>query len=508
MPDNYFKGKKITLMGLGLLGRGIGDAIFLAQHGAELCVTDMKTVEHLASSVEKLKSFPNVSFTLSEHKLTDFQNRDIVIRAANVPPDSTFLAEAKKYNTPIEQSVSLFVRLLHEYKKGLGKEKEKYLIGVTGSKGKTTTTHLIAEMLIRAFPHKRVRMGGNIQGVSTLSYLDDLQPDDIFVLELDSWQLQSFGDSKMSPHVSVFTTFMPDHMDYYLKATSDNAGSDTISASGGSRIIKQADLGVAKGDSAYGGDTLTAPEALEKAMDRYFNDKANIFCFQGEKDMCFIGTSVSPWVEKHHPHHAPRLKYGEKKMFPSHSLSLQGKHNEENITLAASAARELGVPENIIEDVVASFAGVAGRLQFVFEKEGVKYYNDTTATMPEATMAALRALSSKSETRNPKERNIILIMGGMDKQLPMGELMNELPQHCRALVLLKGVGTTRIRPLIHDEDFDSVTEVESMQEAVTTARRAARVGDTILLSPAFSSKGTFINEYDRGDQFMKAIQKI
>ncbi|QQR82364.1 hypothetical protein IPJ70_03765 [Candidatus Campbellbacteria bacterium] len=510
MWDDYFKGKKITLMGLGLLGRGIGDAVFLAKHGAELCVTDMKTAEQLAESVEKLKEFPNVSFTLGEHRLEDFQNRDIIIRAANVPLDSVFLAEAKKYNTPIEQSVSLFVRLLREYKKSIGKEHEKYLVGVTGSKGKTTTTHLIAEMLVRAFPNKRIRMGGNIQGVSTLSYLDDLQPDDIFVLELDSWQLASFGDSKMSPHVSVFTTFMPDHMDYYLKATGGNTGSDTTSTSGGAHTIKQADPGVAKGDSAYRGDTSTALGALEKAMDRYFNDKANIFCFQGERDVCFIGTNVSPWVEKHHPQYTARLKQGVHKEFQERSLSLQGKHNEENIALAASAARELGVEENIVEDVVAHFAGVAGRLQFVCEKEGVKYYNDTTATMPEATRAALRALHTNDQAPHSKqkERNIILIMGGMDKQLPMDAFIVELPQHCKALVLLKGVGTTRIRGMIHDADFDSVTEVDSMQEAVSVARSVAHSGDTILLSPAFSSKGMFINEYDRGDQFMKAVSNI
>lgn len=453
MTEDFFKDKKITLMGLGLLGRGIGDALFLAKHGAQLIVTDMKTEEQLAESVEKLKHFPNVSFRLGEHRLEDFQNRDIIIRAANVPLDSVFLAEATKYNTLVEQSVSLFVRILREYKKSVGRENEKYLVGVTGSKGKTTVTHLIAEMLIRAFPDRRVRMGGNIQGVSTLSYLDDVQPDDIFVLELDSWQLNSFGDARVSPHVSVFTTFMPDHMDYY------------------------------KGD-----------------MGRYFNDKANIFCFQGENDVCFVGTHVVPWVEKHHPHHASRLKVSEKKMFPKYSLSLQGTHNEENVSLAASAARELGVQESVIEDVVASFAGVAGRLQFVFEKDGIAYYNDTTATMPDATLAALRALS--------RGRNIVLIMGGMDKQLPMDELIGELPRACRALVLLKGVGTARIRGMIHDEDFDSVTEVESMAEAVASARRAARVGDTILLSPAFSSKGMFINEYDRGEQFMKELQQI
>ncbi len=451
MWDNFFKGKKITLMGLGLLGRGVGDAIFFAKHGADLIVTDMKSAEDLKSSVEQLKSFPNVTFHLGGHELPDFRGRDMIIRAANVPASSPFLEEARKEDTLIEQSVSLFVQLLRDYKKSVGRADEKYLVGVTGSKGKTTVTHLLYEMLAHAFPEKRVRMGGNVQGVSTLAYLDDLKPDDVFVLELDSWQLQNFGDRRMSPHVSVFTTFLPDHMNYY------------------------------KGD-----------------MDRYFKDKAQIFCFQGEGDVCFVGENVVPWVEKHHAAHAPRVRRSERAVFPNYSRSLQGGHNEENVALAAGAARALHVPESVIKDVVATFNGVPGRLQFIFERDGVSYYNDTTATMPDATIAALKALS--------KDKNVVLIMGGADKELPTDTLVEFLPTHARALILLKGTGTDKIRGNIHDANFDSVVEVSSMQEAVLAAKKVARKGDIILLSPAFASFGMFVNEYDRGEQFMDAIK--
>jgi len=451
MWDDFFKGKKITLMGLGLLGRGVGDAIFFAKHGADLIVTDMKSAEDLKASVDQLKLFPNVTFHLGGHELSDFQGRDMVIRAANVPASSPFLEEARKEDTLIEQSVSLFVQLLRDYKKSVGRADEKYLIGVTGSKGKTTVTHLLYEMLAHAFLQKRVRMGGNVQGVSTLAYLDDLKPDDLFVLELDSWQLQSFGDREMSPHVSIFTTFLPDHMNYY------------------------------KGD-----------------MDRYFKDKAQIFCFQGEDDVCFVGENVVPWIEKHHAAHTPRVRRIERATFPKYSRSLQGVHNEENVALAANAARALKVPEKVIEEVVAAFNGVPGRLQFVVERDGISYYNDTTATMPDATIAALRALS--------KNRNVVLIMGGADKELPVDTLAELLPAYARALVLLKGTGTDRVRGNIHNTDFDSVVEVSSMQEAVASAKKVARKGDIILLSPAFASFGMFVNEYDRGEQFMSALK--
>lgn len=459
MWDDFFKGKKITLMGLGLLGRGVGDAIFFAKHGADLIVTDMKSADALAESLEKLSGFQNVTFALGGHRPQDFQNRDLIVRAANVPPDSPFLAAAHANGIPVEQSVSLFVQLLREYKKSVGRDDERYLVGVTGSKGKTTVTYLLTEMLSRGFPERRVRKGGNIQGVSTLSFLDDLMPDDIFVLELDSWQLQSFGDARMSPQVSVFTTFLPDHMNYYLKAV--------------------------------GGDE-------EKAMERYFNDKAQIFCFQGEGDVCFVGESVVPWVEKMHAPHAPRMRRPSAPAFEKRSRSLQGEHNGQNIALAASTARALGVAEDTIDEVVATFAGVPGRLQFLSEKDGIAYYNDTTATVPDAALAAIRALGGK--------KNIVLIMGGADKQVDASVLVRALPDYCKALVLLLGTGTEKIRHLIHDGAFESVTEAENMHDAVIAARQAAKPGDIILLSPGFASFGMFVNEYDRGDQFIQAIQ--
>lgn len=453
MWDDYFKGKKITLMGLGLLGRGIGDARFLARHGANLIVTDLKTKEQLASSLQELQEFSNITYRLGEHSLEDFKDRDMIIKGAGVPLDSTFIAEAQAHNIPVEMSTSLFARLFLEYKKSIGKGDTKCLIGITGSKGKTTTTYLIFEILTKGFPNARVRLGGNIQGVSTLAYLDDLQPDDIFVLELDSWQLQGFGESKLSPHISVFTNLLPDHLNYY------------------------------RGD-----------------MDMYFKDKSNIFCFQDEKNVCFVGPTILPWAEKHTPAHTLRLKTPTVDSIEKKSRSLAGKHNDENIALAVAVAREMGVSEDIITKTIETFEGVPGRLQFVGEKNGVAYYNDTTATMPDAVLAAIRALGEK--------KNIVLIMGGADKQIDATALVAELPKFCKTLVLFKGTGTDKVRHLIDDSEFESVTEVGSMTEAVTKANEVARAGDIILLSPAFASFGMFINEYDRGDQFNSAVKQV
>ena len=162
----FFKGKKITVIGLGLLGRGVGDVAFLAEQGAkEIIVTDLKTKKELAESVQKLKGYKNIKFVLGEHRLRDFKNRDFILKAAGVPFDSPYIAEARKNKIPVEMSTALFA---HFYP---GK-----IIGVTGTRGKTTITHLIYEGLKQALGSRQVGfrkvfLGGNIQGVSTLVHL-------------------------------------------------------------------------------------------------------------------------------------------------------------------------------------------------------------------------------------------------------------------------------------------------------------------------------------------------
>ncbi|MBU0612105.1 hypothetical protein KKB58_01605 [Patescibacteria group bacterium] len=244
----FFKGKRITVMGLGLLGRGLGYTKFLAECGADLIVTDLKTKEQLATSVKALSKFPKIKFVLGKHRLEDFKDRDMVIKSAGVPLDSVYVAEAKKNNprlggasTPVEMDVSLFAKLA----------KEVMIIGVTGTRGKSMTTALIYEILSKNLKGKKVYIGGNVRGVATLPILKKVKAGDILVCELDSWQLQGFGEAKISPYISVFTSFMPDHMNYY----------------GGS-------------------------------MKKYFNDKANIFKYQKKGDILIIRPGMKKFISK------------------------------------------------------------------------------------------------------------------------------------------------------------------------------------------------------------------
>jgi UDP-N-acetylmuramoylalanine--D-glutamate ligase len=433
-----YGGKKITLMGLGLLGRGVGDAEFFADAGAELLVTDLKSEADLAPSLERLKTFPNITYRLGEHRLEDFENRDLIIRAPNAPLDSPFLMHARELNIPIEMDASLFAKLT-----------EATLVGVTGTRGKSTTTHLVAEILKAA--GKNIFVGGNERDMATLPLLYKTKSGDIVVLELDSWQLQGFEENKISPHVSIWTNFMPDHMNYY------------------------------KND-----------------MDRYFRDKAAIARFQKKDDYFVTAPDIKEKIETRFG--ALQSTCVTDATIPADwELGLEGDHNRKNAAYARAVVRCLGVSDEIIKESLKKFHGLPGRLELLEEKNDIAFYNDSNSTTPEATMVALATLAAK-------QRPIILIAGGSDKELDFTKLVPEIKKTVKKIILFRGAATEKIQALL-GSDFPSET-VLNMDEALEKALAAAHAHDIILLSPAATSFGIFKNEYDRGDQFKALVQKL
>ncbi|MEK7069687.1 MAG: Mur ligase family protein, partial [Patescibacteria group bacterium] len=289
---DFFTGKKIMMMGLGILGRGVNVAKFLAECGAELMITDLKTEEQLASSLKKLSKFSNIKYVLGKHELGDFQNKDMIIKAAGVPLDSPYIAEARKNNIPVEMDASLFVKIVK-----LGHSMSKLqVIGVTGTRGKSTVTHLIYEIIKNS--GRQVFLGGNVKGLATLPLLKKVKAGDIVVMELDSWQLQGFGDAQISPNIAVFTTFLPDHQNYY------------------------------KND-----------------MDKYFSDKANIYRWQKENDWLVVGPRTAKLIkEKYKNGIKGQVVVADKKSIPrGWKVKLLGEHNLGNIVLAIEAARKIGI---------------------------------------------------------------------------------------------------------------------------------------------------------------------
>ena len=442
--NDYFKGKKITIMGLGVLGRGVAYTKFLASQGAILTVTDLKTQDALKSSLKELAQFSNIKFVLGEHRLSDFQNRDMIIKSAGVPLDSPYITEARKNKIPIEMDASLFARCAPNVT----------IVGVTGTRGKSMTTMLIYEILKanEKLLKQKVYVGGNVRGMSTLPLLSKVKQGDIVVLELDSWQLQGFGESKISPQISVFTSFMPDHMNYY------------------------------KND-----------------VKKYFADKANIFKYQKKGDMLIVRPDMKKLIPKTTK---STLIVANKKTVAGWSFVVPGEHQRENLACAVEVAKQFDIPMSKIKTAVKNFKGVEGRLQYVKTVKGVKIYNDNNATTPEATVAGLEALG------NLKKKNIILIAGGADKGLEITPLIKAIDKYCKAVVLLNGQNTTGTEKLLSQKLKVESCKVKNLKESIKTATGVARRGDIILFSPAFASFGMFTNEYDRNDQFIKIIKKL
>lgn len=435
----FFKGKKVTIMGLGLLGRGVGDAKFLAEAGADLIVTDLKNETELAPSLAILKDAPGITYRLGGHDLADFRDRDFILKAAGVPFDSPHIAEAHKNGIPVKMSASWFAELA-----------EIPVVGVTGTRGKSTVTHLLYAIMRQA--GMDVLLGGNVRGISTLALLPEVKDGSVALMELDSWECQGFGESGMSPRVAVFTTLFPDHMNYY-----------------------------------------------HNDMDAYLADKAQIFLHQNPEDVLVVSTQVYPILKEKYGTKIPsRLVIADPGKFPDGwDFRLLGVHNLLNASCAIEAAHALGIEESAVRAAVAAFTPVPGRLELIRTVRGVEIYNDTTSTTPEATLAALHAI--------PGSRAIV-IMGGADKGLELKDLAQLLPPYAKKVILLSGSGTERLRTM--GAAFLHAPVYDRLEDAVADAMGSAVEGDIILFSPAFASFGMFRNEFDRGDQFEALVKAL
>ncbi len=444
--QHVFAHKKITLMGLGLLGRGVGDAKFLAEQGAELIVTDLKTKHDLAASLEELKGFPNITYHLGKHDLADFTDRDFILKGAGIPLDSPFIAEARRKGIPIKMSASWFAELA-----------EIPIVGVTGTRGKSTVTHMLDDIMRAA--EMEVLLGGNVRGISTLALLPKVRRNSIGLLELDSWQCQGFGDAGISPSLAVFTSFLADHMNYYLD------------------------------------------------MDAYLADKAHIFLHQRPEDTLVISTQAAGVVREHYGRQIrSHVVIADPAKFPgAWALAVPGEHNIANAMCAIEAARALSIDDEVIQKALAAFKGLPGRLEFLREVNGIKIYNDNNSTTPDATIAGLRAVGA------PSARSVVLIMGGDEKNLDMSKLIEEIPKWCNTVVLFKERGTDAIRDKMFalQEKGVTVYEEDGLKECLRRACVVARPKETILYSPAFSSFGKYFkNEFDRGEQFTTLVKDL
>jgi UDP-N-acetylmuramoylalanine--D-glutamate ligase len=405
MQVNGFKNKKVVVMGLGLNGGGVGVAKFFAEQGSKVLVTDLKTKEKLQKSIDELKDL-DMDFVLGEHRETDFSLADLVIKNPAVPNTSKYLKLAKEVKTDIQ----IFFDLC-----------PAKIIGVTGTKGKSTTATLIREFLKTKF--KNVFLAGNI-GITPLKILPEITKNSLVVLELSSFELE---DLRKSPHVAVITNLFEDHLNRY------------------------------------------------KTVEEYFESKKPIFEYQSEADILFLNEKLENFAEDA----KSRIIYFS---------------NEDKYAPAVEVARFYRISEKTISEVLGNFKGVPYRQEFILEKDGVKYIDDTAATTPESVQLAIKEFS-----------NIVLITGGEDKNLDYKNLAKTIKEKLNFIILLPGTASDKLEKAL--ENF-KIYRVNSMAEAVKKAKKLAKAGDIVLLSPGAASFNLFNNEFDRGNQFVECVKAL
>lgn len=468
MSQQAVRGKKVLIMGLGFNGGGAGVARFFLRMGADVTVTDLKTKKELRLTVKELNAYRvscgkkcgKLEYHLGGHQKTDFKNHSLIIQGPGVPNISPFLAYARKNKIPIDTDIGIFFEKC-----------PAPIIGITGSKGKSTTATLIYNILKQKF--RDVILAGNI-GKSALDYIDRIKPTTKVVLELSSWQLEGLSRHKKSPHIAVITNILKEHLNRY-KNFRAYARSKAL-------IFKYQKRG----------DYLVISRQAAKILRMVASRPARrIILFP--KNIIVRASPSQTWVSR-------ELYYTDS------SGKFAGTHNRQNLEMAYIVGNKIcGISENLIKKAIPAFKGLPGRQERVAQINGVSYYNDTTATMPDAAVVALKSIKPAVGGK------VILIAGGTDKKLDFCELAREIKKRVGVLILLPGDATEKLKRFFAPLRMTNrmpVFNTSSMKEAAKLAYKNSQKGDAIILSPGAASFGLFKNEFDRGEQFVREVIKL
>jgi UDP-N-acetylmuramoylalanine--D-glutamate ligase len=456
-----FVGKRVTVMGLGTRGGGVGVARFLAEQGAIVTVTDGKSAADLAQPIGDLAGLP-IRYVLGGHEERDFTpaGADVVVRNPGVRRSSPLLRLARETGVPIEMEMSLFFRLC-----------PAPIVGITGTKGKTTTATLCAAML--AAWDERTVLAGNM-GVSALAQLARITPETPVVIEVSNWQLEALDEHRLSPRIAVLTNISEDHLDTY-DGFADYAETKRAIA----RHQRPDDVLVVNADDpeSWRATSSTSARVIPFGADDRGNDGV---WFAND---VLVVREANREVTIALP---PQIRQG-------------GNHLFANVAAATAAAWSRGAPGDAIARALDEFRGVRDRNERVAEIGGVEYVNDTAATTPIATIAALRAYAG---------RHVHLIAGGSDKRVELAPLADAAAEFAAAIYLLNGTATPRLAELLAGRGVPFAGPFDAMAAVVDAAAAAACPGDVVLLSPGCASFGLFRDEFDRGEQFRQVVRGL
>ena len=520
-----FTGKRVTVLGLGVLSGGVASARYFAVRGADVTVTDLQPAEALRKSIDALAPWP-VRYVLGEHRDEDITGADLVVVGPAVRDDSPFLRLARDRGIPLTTETNLVFENCR-----------RPIIGITGSNGKTTTTRLIGAMFQAVDPATLV--GGNI-GRSVLNELADQASSRPVILELSSFQLHRLAWIRQSPGVAVVTNLSPNHLDWHGTYDAYEEAKQHIV-----HYQSQEDVVVLNADDErLRGWAASCPGrvawfSMEGPVETgcYVRDGQVIYRDTSEGG----GASAKPGpVDERDPvvgrdpvgEGDPDIgdPPGERVVCPVDALRLPGPHNRANLLAAVTAACLCGIPASVIRSTVEAFRGVEHRLEEVAVIDGVGYYNDSACTTPASAVTALRAFDAP----------VVLIAGGYDKGMSFDGMASELVRRARAAVLI-GATADAIESAIgkagvvhaagvkanatHTADAKSdaalaagaksgtsdalaIARSETLDGAVRQSVGLARPGDVVVLSPGCASYDMFTNYEERGRRFKEAVAAL
>lgn len=457
------RGKRVTLIGLGTRQGGLGVARFLARQGADVTVTDLRSPEALEATIDALAGLP-IRYVLGEHEERDFSpaGADMIVRNPGVPRHAPHLELARSHGIPIEMEMSLFFRAC-----------PAPIVGVTGTKGKTTVATLTGDLLRTVFPDAIV--AGNM-GISALDQLPRLQPAVPIVLELSSWQLEALIEHKLSPWIAILTLIAEDHLNTYRDFA------EYASVKRGIAWHQQPEdwLIVNRDDAESWG---AAAETDATVVPFGTSDR-------GENG-AWLSDDALIW----------RWRGAEQRWPAPQSPALQGRHGRRNALAAVAAAMAAGALAEPLTERLHGFAGVRDRMERIAELDGVTYINDTTATAPIAAAAALDSLADHPGT-------VHLLAGGADKRLDPAPLAEAAARFQPRVYLFAGTGTPALASALDLQGVAPEGTFSSMEDAVRAATANATAGDIVLLSPGCASFGLFQDEFDRGEKFRASVADL
>jgi UDP-N-acetylmuramoylalanine--D-glutamate ligase len=439
--------KKIAVLGLGIENLALVKFLLQENLSAELTICDIRPEKEMQGKIEQISEYnyknkdTSIKFNLGREYDSGLEKYDIIMRSPGYPLFGSGLVSAlskAKKDERKQFAVSSPMKMFFDFCP------TSNIIGVTGTKGKGTTASLISHIIDQA--GKRVFLGGNI-GVAPFDFIDKIEKNDWVVLELSSFQLE---DIHKSPHIAVLTNFYKEH-------------------------LQSADL--------YNPN-------YHKRLKDYWLAKLNIFKWQTKKDSAVANDSLKMFLASYE--FRSKFYYFTKSGLES---SLMGEHNKENVAAAETVAGLLGIDKKDIENAVKTFKTLPHRLEFIEEKGGVFYYNDSFATTPDSAITALRSFNSP----------VILLAGGADKGSDFTEMAKEINGRVKFLVLFDGQGSVKIQKELYQVGFpqENIRMVCGMKEAMDIVKQKRGFGDVVLLSPGCASFGVFKNYKERGDLFKK-----